>query len=58
MVSILRCASFRGIMLLGARNRYCGNLMDASDRFVELLTRIACMPSTGQMHWFPLPGAR
>lgn len=37
MVSILRCASFRGPMVLGASNRRHGTLRDAAQRFLALL---------------------
>ena len=37
MISILRCASFAGHMLLGAGNRPCGTLLDATTRFIDLL---------------------
>ncbi len=37
MVSILRCASFPGYMLLGASNKCTGSLRDAVARFEQLL---------------------
>ncbi len=37
IVSILRCSSFAGYMVLGAENRFCGNLLETAERFVKLL---------------------
>ena len=37
MVSILRCASFSGLMVLGTRNRFAGTLRDTTKRFISLL---------------------
>jgi len=37
LISILRCRSFDGRMLLGAGNRPVGTLLDATTRFIELL---------------------
>ena len=37
MISILRCASFPGLMVLGTRNRFAGTLRDAMGRFTGLL---------------------
>ncbi len=37
LISILRCSSFEGHMVLGVGNRFVGNLSDAADRFVALL---------------------
>ncbi len=37
MMSILRCAGFRGWMVLGAANRETGTLQDAADRALGLL---------------------
>ena len=40
LVSILRCASFQGLFVLGANNRRVGTLPDAAARFLELLDRL------------------
>ena len=37
MISILRCASFRGFMTLGRRNRFVATLGDTAARFMRLL---------------------
>ena len=37
MLSILRCASFSGYVVLGSGNRWVGDLRDAAKRFMELL---------------------
>lgn len=37
MISILRCASFSGLMVLGTRNRFVGPLRDTVSRFLDLL---------------------
>ena len=37
MISILRCASFNGYLLLGAGNRHCSTLPEAAQRLAELL---------------------
>lgn len=37
MISILRCASFQGYLVLSARNRACGTLLDTTRRLVCLL---------------------
>jgi len=37
MISILRCASFQGLMVLGTKNRFVGTLRDAVSRFLDLL---------------------
>ena len=37
MISILRCSSFAGDMVLGAGNRTVGTLRETTDRFMELL---------------------
>lgn len=37
MISILRCASFSGRMVLGTGNRFVGTLQDAVRRFLDLL---------------------
>ena len=37
LISILRCSSFTGNMVLSAGNRYVGTVKEASDRFMELL---------------------
>jgi hypothetical protein len=37
MISILRCASFPGLMVLGTRNRFVGTLLDAVKKLMYLL---------------------
>lgn len=37
MISILRCASFRGLMVLGSRNRFVASLRNTVKRFTALL---------------------
>ncbi len=37
LISILRCATFGGYMVLGAGNRFGGRLLDAVERLLELL---------------------
>ena len=37
LISILRCSSFDGSMVLSAENRLTGDLNDAVDRFIHLL---------------------
>jgi aminoglycoside 3-N-acetyltransferase len=37
MISILRCASFSGLMVLGQRNRFVANLRDTVARLIALL---------------------
>ena len=40
MISILRCASFSGDMVLGGGNRHVGTLRETAERFVDLLERM------------------
>lgn len=37
MISILRCASFSGHMVLGAGDRFVGGLREATGAFLRLL---------------------